>query len=128
MLEPGVLELASGPNFAALTTLMPDGHPQTNVMWVGCDDDHLLINTEVHRRKFLNVDADPRVTVAIWDVNDPYRYAEVRGRVVETVRGPEARAHIDTLAQKYAQRDYRDEDIQSERVILKIEPIRQLAR
>ena len=49
-------------------------------------------------------------------------YVEVRGTVVETIRGPEARAHIDALAQKYFGRDYDPANIQSERVILRIRP------
>jgi general stress protein 26 len=44
-LHPSVLELARGQNFAALTTLLPSGHPQTQVMWVDADGRHLLINT-----------------------------------------------------------------------------------
>ena len=57
-LHPKVIELARGDNFGALTTLLPDGHPQTQVMWVDADDEHLLINTEVHRQKFTNVERD----------------------------------------------------------------------
>ena len=125
MLHDQVRALAEGPNFAALTTLMPDGQPQTHVMWVGCDDEHLVINTEVHRRKFKNVEADPRVTVAIWDADNPYSFVEVRGRVVDTVTGDEARGNIDALSQKYIGRDYAS-DIQSERVILRIAPDRQV--
>ena len=127
MLHDKVRALAEGPNFAALTTLMPDGQPQTHVMWVGCDDDHIIINTEVHRRKFKNVEADPRVTVAIWDAENAYDFAEVRGRVVETITGPEARASIDALSRKYTGGDYAPE-IQSERVILRIAPDRQVTR
>ena len=70
-------------------------------MWVDCDDDHIVINTEVALRKFKNVQADPRVTVTIWGRKNPYFFAEVRGRVVEVVPGPQARANIDALAQKY---------------------------
>lgn len=127
MIEDGVKTLAQGKNFAALTTLMPGGQPQTHVMWVHCDDDHVLINTEVHRRKFKNVEADPRVTVAIWDAANPYSFAEVRGRVVETITGDQALASINALANKYTGADYSPE-IQSERVILKIAPDRQIAR
>ena len=47
--------LATGKNFAAMTTLMPNGQPQTQLMWVHADDDHVLINTEVGRQKFKNV-------------------------------------------------------------------------
>ncbi len=85
--HPSVLELARGQNFAALTTLLPSGHPQTQVMWVDANEQHLLINTEVHRQKYKNIERDPRVTLLIRDEENPYRYAEVRGQVVETVGG-----------------------------------------
>lgn len=125
MLHDKVRTLAEGANFAALTTVLPDGQPQTHIMWVGCDDEHLIINTEVHRRKFKNVEQDPRVTVTIWDADNPYSFVEVRGQVVDTVTGDEARGNIDALSQKYMGRDYAS-DIQSERVILRIAPDRQV--
>jgi PPOX class probable F420-dependent enzyme len=119
-LDPDLKTLADGDNFAALTTLLADGQPQTQVMWVGADDDHLLINTEVHRAKYKNTVRDPRVTVTVWDKADPYRYVEARGRVVDEVRGDAARAHIDQLSQKYGGRDYPAEAIQTERITLKV--------
>ena len=127
-LHPSVLELARGQNFAALTTILPSGHPQTQVMWVGADGDHLLVNTEVHRQKFRNVERDPRVTVMIWDKVDPYRFVEVRGEVVEKVKGPQARKHIDELSQKYRGGPYPQTRIRSERVMLRIAPLRQVIR
>jgi PPOX class probable F420-dependent enzyme len=120
--DPNVRALAKAANFAALTVNLRSGRAMTHVMWVDADDDHLLINTEVHRAKFEAIERDPRVTVMVWVKDDPYLYAEVRGRVAETVRGPEARAHIDALSQKYLGRDYDPTRIQSERVILKIAP------
>lgn len=125
MLHDKVRTLAEGANFAALTTVLPDGQPQTHIMWVGCDDEHIIINTEVHRRKFKNIERDPRVTVTIWDADNPYSFVEVRGHVVDTVTGDEARGNIDALSQKYMGRDYAS-DIQSERVILRIAPDRQV--
>lgn len=127
MLDDKVKALATGKNYAVLTTLMPDGQPQTQVMWIGADDEHLLINTEVHRQKFKNVERDPRVTVTIIEDGNPFSYAEVRGRVVDTIRGDEARAHIDELSQKYMGGPYGTQ-IQSERVVLKIAPERQNIR
>jgi PPOX class probable F420-dependent enzyme len=123
MLDEAIKKLATGKNFAAVTTLLPDGTPMTQPLWVDADDDHLLLNTEVHRQKFRNIQRDPRITVAIWDSADPYVYVEVRGEVAETVRGPEARAHIDELARKYTGGDYPGV-VQSERVILKVAPTR----
>ncbi len=121
MLDAAVRALATTTNFATLTTLLPDGTPQTHVMWVDADEEHILINTEVHRRKFRNLLEDPRATVTIWDRENPYRFAEVRGRMVEEVRGPEARAHIEACAQRYLGRDY-PSPITSERVLVRIAP------
>jgi PPOX class probable F420-dependent enzyme len=127
-LAPEVRALAQGANFAALTVLLSSGAPMTHVMWVDADDDHVLINTEVHRDKFRAVQRDPRVAVTIWEDGNPYRYAEVRGRVVETIHGQVARDHIDVLARRYLGRDYDPAAITSERVILRIAPDVQRAR
>ncbi len=121
-LDPAVIELAQGANFAALSVILRSGRPMTHIMWVDADDDHVLVNTEVHRAKFRAVQRDPRVTITIWRRDDPYTYAEVRGRVVDVVRGPEARAHIDHLSQKYRGKDYDESAITSERVILRVAP------
>lgn len=126
-LHPTTLELAQGANFAAITTIMPDGSFQNHYIWAGTDGERLFVNTEVHRQKFKNVERDPRVTLTIRDEEDPYRYAEVRGEVVETVRGQEARDHIDELSQKYKGQDYDPDDIKTERVTLWIVPSRQTA-
>ncbi len=120
-LDPRVRALATGRNFGVLSTIAPDGRPRTHVMWVDADDHHLIINTEVHRAKHRDVLRDPRVTVTVWDAEDPYRFAEVRGRVVARITGPEARAHIDACAQRYLGRDYPG-TITSERVVLRIAP------
>lgn len=120
-LDPDVRDfIGAGANFAALTTLFDDGTPQTQLMWVGADDDHVLINTEVHRAKYRNMQRDPRVTVTVWDADDPYSYVEVRGRVVDTEGGDAARAHIDALSRRFTGHDYAN-PITSERVIVKVE-------
>jgi PPOX class probable F420-dependent enzyme len=123
VLTDQTLELATGKNFAVLTTLRPDGHPASQVMWVDADRDHILINTEIHRWKFKNVLADPRVTVTIWESGNPYNYVEVRGVVAEIVHGQPAREHIDLLALRYFGRPYNQNEIESERVILRIRPL-----
>ena len=124
-LHPTTEELASGPNYGVITTVLPSGKLQNHYIWVGTDGERLVVNTEVHRQKFKNVERDPNVTLTIRDEQDPYRYAEVRGEVVEAVRGQEARDHIDELSRKYHGQDYNPDDIQSERVILWIVPSRQ---
>lgn len=127
MLDERVTKLAQGRNFASVTTLLADGTPTTKPLWVDTDGEHLLLNTEVHRLGYKNMQRDARVTVAIVDHENPYSYGEVRGRVVDTVTGPEARAHIDELSRKYTGKDYGN-PIQSERVIVKVAPDHQFAR
>ncbi|MEP7048358.1 MAG: pyridoxamine 5'-phosphate oxidase family protein [Ilumatobacteraceae bacterium] len=123
MLDPMIRDLARGKNFGSISFHLPNGSIATHVMWVDADDEHVLINTEVHRAKYKAIEANPNVTVAIWNVDNAYSYAEVRGTVASEVRGPEARAHIDALSQKYTGSDYGNE-ITSERVILQIAPVR----
>jgi PPOX class probable F420-dependent enzyme len=122
MLDPVIRDFARAKNFGSISFHLADGAIGTHVMWVDADDDHVLINTEVHRAKYKAISANPNVTVAIWG-SDPYKYAEVRGTLSGEVRGPEARAHIDALSQKYTSADY-SSTIQSERVILQISPVR----
>jgi PPOX class probable F420-dependent enzyme len=124
MLDPVIRDLAKAKNFGSISVHLSSGAIATHVMWVDADDDHVLINTEVHRAKYKAIEANSNVTVAIWSAENPYSYAEVRGTVSSEVRGPEARAHIDALAQKYTGADYAG-DIESERVILQITPVRQ---
>jgi PPOX class probable F420-dependent enzyme len=127
-IDAEIQELAQGGNFAAFTSLLPGGAPVTHMMWVDCDENFILINTEVHRGKYKNVLADPRVAVMIMDSDDNQRYADVTGRVVERITGPEAREHIEKLARRYMGKPFIASLIVSERVILRIEPDRQRVR
>jgi len=108
--------------FAALTTLMPDGSPQTTPVWVDTDGEYVIFNSAKGRQKDRNVRRDPRVAVAIVDPDNPYRYLEVRGKVAEiTEQG--ADAHIDRLAKKYLGQDkYPYRQPSEVRVIYKIRP------
>jgi PPOX class probable F420-dependent enzyme len=124
-LLPETAELASGANFASVATVLPSGLIQNQMIWVGVENGELILNTEIHRAKYLNIVGDPRVTVLIRDEKDPYRYAEVRGEVGETITGDRARSQIDELAHKYTGQDYPPENIKSERVTLRIIPARQ---
>ena len=126
-LPDGLIALLHQPSQCFVATVMPDGSPQMTQTWVDTDGEHVIINTVQGFQKVKNVERDPRATVTIIVADNPYSYAEVRGTVVEIVRGDEARAHIDALSQKYVGRPYQAE-IQSERVILKIAALRQLTR
>ena len=124
MIEGFVKKLMQGPNFGTIATLQPDGSPATHVMWVDCDDEHVLLNTELGRAKLRNIDRDARVSVVAWEATDPLHYVEVRGRVVDRIVGAEARAHNDKLSFKYEGKPY-DSEIKTDRVLLKVVPDRQ---
>ena len=85
---------------AHLATLMPDGRPQVTPVWCDFDGTHVRINSAKGRRKDRNMRKDPRVALSLSDPDDPYRYLEIRGRVVEITEDG-ADAHIDRLAHKY---------------------------
>ena len=90
--------------FLVLATIMDDGSPQATPVWFNTDGEYLLINSAKGRTKDRNMRARPSVAVAIIDPKDPYRYIQLRGKVVEiTEEG--ARQHIDALAKKYLDKD-----------------------
>ncbi len=119
-LDPDVIRLAEGTNLASVVTLMPDGQPQALLTWVDTDGDYVLVNTEPQRQRARNVRRDPRITVLIHSAENPWDWAEVRGHVVDTVGGTEARDHIDALSRKYMGKDYANPIGPEGRVILKI--------
>jgi len=108
--------------FACLGTLMPDGSPQVTPVWCDLEGDYVVFNSARGRQKDRNIRRDPRVALAIVDPDNPYRYLEIRGRVVEiTEQG--ADAHIDKLAKKYLGVDkYPYRQAGEVRVIYKLQP------
>src|SRR3989304_3472664 len=91
--------------FAFLGTLMPDGSPQLTPVWFNVGSEHIFINSAEDPQKDRNMPSLPRVAVTIMAPKHPYRYLQVRGKVVEiTAEG--GAAHIHALSQKYHGRDY----------------------
>ena len=89
-----------GPTFAHLTTLDPDGSPQSTAMWITREGDQIVFNTAQGRRKWRNLNRDPRVAISISSPDEPYRNWSIQGRVVE-MRTSDGVAVIDRLAEKY---------------------------
>jgi len=108
--------------FGSLSTLMPDGSPQTNPVWVDFQDGEVWVNTAVGRLKDRNMKRDPRVSVALIDPDNPYRFLEIRGRVREATQEG-ATPHIDKMAKKYLDKDkYPFAQPGEQRVLFKIVP------
>src|SRR5713226_4425660 len=87
-------------SFANLATFMPNGSPQVTPIWFDFDGKYIRVNSARGRVKDRNMRRDPRVALSILDPDNPYRYLEIRGRVIKiTEEG--AVAHINALAKKY---------------------------
>jgi PPOX class probable F420-dependent enzyme len=93
-------DLLEGRIYAVLATVMPDGQPQSTVVWCDYDGTHVLINTMRGFRKEKNMRANPKVTLLAYDQCNPLRSLEVRGTVVEMTEAG-ALAHLDSLSVKY---------------------------
>ncbi len=86
--------------FLFLATTLKDGTPQVTPVWFNTDGEYILINSATGRLKDRNMRARPDIALCIFDSADPYRYLQIRGRVVEfTTDG--ADEHIDRLSFKY---------------------------
>ncbi|MFI8262322.1 MULTISPECIES: PPOX class F420-dependent oxidoreductase [unclassified Streptomyces] len=84
VLNDTVRKLLDSPHPAVLTTLNPDGGPQSSVVWVARDGDELLISTEQGRRKQRNIARDARVGLTVFDTANPFVYVEIRGTAAVT--------------------------------------------
>jgi PPOX class probable F420-dependent enzyme len=99
-LPDDLLALLAAPSICYIATTMPDGSPQLTQTWVDTDGEHILINSVDGFQKIKNVARDPRVAVSIADSNNPSRYYQVRGRVLD-VSAEGGVEHIEKLAQRY---------------------------
>ena len=99
-------DLVECPPVAALTTLAPDGSPQTSVVWCDFDGAFIRVNTMRGFAKERNMRRDPRVTLLCYDPDQQLRYLEVRGTVVDMTDVGAGR-HLDELASDYAGRPIR---------------------
>ena len=116
------LDLLEKPAFGSLGTLMKDGTPQVTPVWVDYDGTHVRVNSAKGRVKDKNMRRDPHVSIAIQDPANPYRYLEIRGKVVDITENG-ADDHINKLSKKYLGNPvYPFRQPGEVRVIYKIEP------
>jgi len=99
-------DLVDCPPVAALTTVMPDGYPQTSAVWCDFDGECVRVSTMRGFAKERNMRRNPRVTLLCYDPRQTLRYLEVRGTVVEMIEAGAAE-HLDDLASKYVGRPIR---------------------
>ncbi|SDI36837.1 PPOX class probable F420-dependent enzyme [Sinosporangium album] len=124
-LSDDVRKLFDDPNFATVTSLNPDGSPQSSVVWVKSEGSDILFSTAKGRRKHRNFERDARTSALVVDPENPYRYVEVRGTVV-MVDDPRGDL-IQELSHKYTGQPFVDQP-GNERVIVRIVPDKVIVR
>lgn len=99
-IPPSHLDLVDGPYTVALSTILPDGQPQTTPVWCNRHGDYIFINVMKGFRKEKNMRLNPKVSLLIYDPKNPLRNIEIRGFVVEMCEEG-AIEHNDELARLY---------------------------
>jgi PPOX class probable F420-dependent enzyme len=94
------LDLLTRPICGVLTTMLPDGQPQSSIVWVDYDGECTCVNTTLQRQKGRAMLANPKVSLLVVDPDNTARFMQIRGDA-ELVTGG-ALEHADAMAQKYA--------------------------
>lgn len=119
--------LLAAPYFATVATTQPDGSAQQSVIWVKIDGDDVLFSTILGRRKTLNMQRDPRLSLIVFDPENPYAYVEVRGTVSITEEGGDDL--IQELSQAYTGGRYSGDDgTGNVRVVCRVTPAKVITR
>ncbi len=116
--------------FATIATIDPDGLPRQAVVWYRLDDDEIILNSAVGRRWPANLRRDPRVSLAIADGADGYRWVGLTGEARAVTDQATAQADIAEMARRYhaddpakAERLIRDQFERQERISFRIAPL-----
>ena len=107
---------------ATLATLEPDGSPQLSELWFLFDDGQIKLSLNTARRKTQNLAQRPECSLLILDLDNPYRYLEVRGNA--RVEPDSDRSFAHELHAKYGADVTRYDQPGDERVVVTLEPTR----
>ncbi|MER7840449.1 PPOX class F420-dependent oxidoreductase [Streptomyces sp. NPDC096040] len=123
--DDSVRVLLDGKNFAAVATLGPDGAPQNSVVRIKREGDTVLFSSTDGRQKVRNLRRDPRVSLTVFDLADPYHSAEIRGTA--EILPDEGKRLPCELSHKYLGIDPPAENDDEVRVIIRVVPRRVVA-
>ena len=99
--------------FASLATVDPDGSPRQAVIWYRLDGDEIVVNSKAGRRWPSNLERDPRVSLAVGDESDGYRWVGLTGTATLIDDQPTAQADIAEMARRY----HADDPAKAERLV-----------
>ena len=115
-------DLLEAKAFASIATIGPKGEPQNNPVWFDWDGTYILFSQTKGRQKYHNLQREPRVAFSIVDPENPYRYLEVRGKVVRIDEDPDMK-FINSMAKKYLNQDlYPWHKPGDERIVIVVQP------
>lgn len=121
-LDQQTRDLLDGRNFATVATLDGDGGPHTSVVWIARDADTVLFSTTAGRRKAQNLARDPRISLTVFDTQDPYRSVDIRGTAELTADPDKSLPRM--LSHKYLGEDPPAEPPDVLRLIVRVTPRR----
>ncbi|PRY36846.1 TIGR03618 family F420-dependent PPOX class oxidoreductase [Umezawaea tangerina] len=102
-MDEKIKNLLRAPNFAHIATARRDGSASVTPVWVDLHEDLVLINGMPGRAWPRNLDRDPRITVSVSALDNPYECATLRGRALAPTTD-DAEAHFRRLFEKYRAR------------------------
>lgn len=118
--DDSVRTLLDGKNFASVATLGPGGAPQNSVVWIKREGDTVLFSSTAGRQKVRNLQRDPRISLSVFDLANPYTSVEIRGTA--EIRPDDAKRLPYELSHKYLGIDPPAEKDDEVRVIIRVVP------
>jgi PPOX class probable F420-dependent enzyme len=112
--------ILDGRNFATVATVNPDGSPHSSVVWMTREGDTILFSSLARRRKVRNLVRDPRISVSVFEVENPYNSVDIRG-IAELVEDT-AKTMPDVLSRKYLGTDAPPEPDEELRYTVRVIP------
>lgn len=88
-------------HYATIATIDPDGGPRQATVWYTLDGDGLILNSLVGRRWPTNLLRDARVSIAVTDGADGYRWVGLTGIAEPVTDQAIAHADIAGMARRY---------------------------
>lgn len=105
---------------ATLATIDDDGFPQLTEVWFLYDEGDLKVSVNTTRAKLRNLEQRPQCSLLVLDLNNPYRYLEVRGRA--RLEPDDDRSFASKVGEKYGADLGAYDAPEDGRVVITIEP------
>lgn len=109
--------LLEAPLYGHLGTIRPDDTVQVNPMWHEFDGERIRFTHTNYRQKYRNLQHNPAMSLSIIDPDNPFRYLEVAGKLVEVIPDPEGAFYV-RLQNRYGNASSEPPRDKADRVIL----------